>query len=529
MGREERRWLLGAGSLLLVLTLLPLAVAHAVAPPGQQFAGFVYEARDGVSYVSRATEGLAGHWLYHDPYTSESQPPTLIYGPYLLLGQLDRPFGLPLALVIHLARLVLAAAMLAALYRVVSDAFPDRGRRRLGFLVILLGGGVGALTGGHLSILRYHYVSLDVAVSGTVGMETLNLAPHILLTTLGMALLSLVWVRHETAPSARTVVAGGALSLVVSTAYPQMAVLSALVTIAACLVTRRRALAWLAVAVSLGALPYALYGLYLRASNPVFRAWPPQSDIDVGDPLSFLLFGHLLMTPFVLVALRRLWRTRGNHAQALGMKGYCATWLIAMTVIMYTPGLPTVLHRVYYASFIPIGVLAADGLWAFARERPRPSRRLLVYPAMLMSVAGIWSVAEGFAIPLLHRDDLALYFPVDEARTLEAAGRDRPAGGGLVLSSYLSGLHVPALSRQDAYIGFPFETLDLAAKSATVSRIYSATDRAELDRLVRATGAQYLLWGRYERGLGARDPGELMGWSIVGRSGDARLYAVPPR
>ncbi|MDQ6746742.1 MAG: hypothetical protein M3010_01355 [Candidatus Dormibacteraeota bacterium] len=527
MAPDERRWLLRAGLLLLTLTIIPLVVAALAAPPGQQFSGFVYEARDGASYVGKATEGLAGHWLYHDPYTSEAQPPTLIYAPYLLLGQLDRPLGAPLALVLQLARVLLALALVVAVYRVAAADFPDRPRRRLTFLLVVLGGGVGALSGGHLDILGYHYVSLDVAVSGTVGMQTLNLAPHILLACLGMAVLALLWVRQEETPSGGTALAAGGWCLVVSSAYPQVALLAAVVTLLSAILVRRRGAFGLAAAVTLAAIPYAVYGLYLRQSNPVFRAWPPQSDIDVGDPLSLLLFGHLVMLPFVLVAIMRLWRRRRDLDRRLGMRGFCAIWLLSVVVLMYLPGLPTVMHRVFYGSFIPFGVLAADGLWAWSRERRRPSRRLLVYPAMLMCLAGFQAVAEGVAIPLLHRDDRALYFPSDEARVLAAAADARPGGGGLVLNSYLSGLVVPGISRQDTYIGFPFETLDLARKNAEVRRIYTSRDSAEVARLVRATRADYLLWGRYEAGFRGQDPGALEGWPVVASRGNARLYAVP--
>lgn len=501
-------------------------MAAAVTPPGRQFGGFVYEARDGVSYVAKATEGLAGQWLYHDPYTSEAQPRTLIFLPYLGLGQLDRLVSLPPALLIQVARLALAAALLYALYSVVAAAFPDRQRRRLGFLLVVLGGGVGALTGSHLDILGYHYVSLDVAVSGAVGMDALNLAPHILLACLGMAWLALLWVRQEAVPRAANVLAAAAATLAISAAYPQMAVLGGAVAVVGALLVRRARVSTLAAAVVAAAVPYAVYGLYLRQSNPVFKAWPPQSDIDVGDPLSLLLFGHLVMLPFVVFAMVRLWRRRADLGGGLGMAGFCATWVVVMTVLMYVPGLPAVMHRLYYGSFIPFGVLAADGLWSWSRDRPRPSRRLLLYPAMLMCVAGAQAVAEGFAIPLLHRDDLALYFPADEARVLTAAAAQRPGGGALVLNSYLSGLFVPGLSRQDTYIGFPFETLDLESKNALVAHLFGSRDPDEVRRLARSTGARYLLWGRYEAGFGGTDPGVLAGWRVVSRSGSAVLYEV---
>ena len=508
------------------MTLAPLAVAATVTPAHHEFSGFVYEARDGVSYVAKATEGLQGRWGYHDPYTTETQPQTLIYLPYLLLGQLDRLPRLPLAVVIQAARVGLAIALLWATWRVVGAAWAEPGRRRLGFLLVLLGGGIGALTGSHRDIFGYHYVSLDVSVSGTVGMETLNLAPHILLTCLGSAYLALLWVRQETSPSRGNVLAAGAWSLLISSAYPQVAVLWGAVGVVAWAVSRRREAVAMATAIGLGAAPYAVYGLYLRQSNPVFKSWPPQGDIDVGDPLSFLLFGHLLMLPFVALALRTLWRRRVTLRAGLGVTGICAVWLVVATVLMYLPGLPSIMHRLYYGSFIPFGVLAADGLWTWSRVRPRPSRRRLVYPAMLMCLAGAWAVGEGIAIPLLHRDDLALYFPSDEATVLRTLARDHPTGGGSVMNSFVSGLFVPGLSAHDTYIGFPFETLDVAHKNAVTERIYRSTDAVEVRRLVAGTGVSYLLWGRYEAGFGGQDPGALAGWPVVARSGEARVYAV---
>src|SRR5258708_40160009 len=100
-----RRWLSAVGAALLALTLVPLAVGAAATPTGHVFSGFVLEARDHVSYVADAMEGLEGRWLYHDPYTSDPHPRSLIYLPYLVLGQLDRGPRRPLPVLPHLPRL----------------------------------------------------------------------------------------------------------------------------------------------------------------------------------------------------------------------------------------------------------------------------------------------------------------------------------------------------------------------------------------------------------------------------------------
>jgi len=105
LSTSERRWVTWVSALLLLLTLVPLGVAAARTPAGHDFGGFVYEARDGDSYVGKTMEGVEGHWLYRDPYTSEKQPASFILAPYLFLGQADRVLQLPVPILLQLARL----------------------------------------------------------------------------------------------------------------------------------------------------------------------------------------------------------------------------------------------------------------------------------------------------------------------------------------------------------------------------------------------------------------------------------------
>ena len=205
-----------------------------------------------------------------------------------------------------------------------------------------------------------------------------------------------------------------------------------------------------------------------------------------------------------------------------------SVWVGASAVLMYLPGIPSVLHRVFYASFVPFGILAAAGLWDWARRArsPRSVRRRLVYPAALMCLVGLETFAEGISIPLQHRDDLAVYFPADEAAVLQRLRSLEPGGARVVMNSYLSGLFVPGLSGQTAFLGFPFETLDLNRKNLEAVEFYRSGDAAALKSRAAALGIDYVLWGRYEERLGAGDPGVVAGWPVVASSGRARLYRV---
>ena len=525
----DRRWLVAVSALLLVLTLLPLVAGFVATPPGQRFNGFSQEARDWMTYVADTEIGRGGDWLFRDPYTSEAQPSSAVYLPYIALGQLDRVLRLPPPVELHFVRILLAAGLLVSVYLLCVECFADSTGRRLAFVLTMLGGGLGFLSVQHGNIAGYRFVTLDIAVSGTLGLETLNVGIHVLLACLASVWLAILWIRHQRAPAWIRVAGGAGWVLVMSTAFPQMAGMWAIIGLVTWAAYPTRQGLPMAVAWALAAAPYAAYGLIERGRNPIFAGWSPLNDVDIGDPLSYLLWGHLLMLPFLASALFvvvRNWRKEPPSPLMI-----LAIWLSVSAFLMYVPFLPTYHYRLYFGSFVPFGVLTASGLtaWVAAARSPRSRRRRLIYPATIMCAVGLQTAAEGVSIPLLHRDDLAVYVPTELAASLESL-RDR--GGSareVVVSSYLSGLDVPVYGRKTAYLGDPTLTLDLARKAGAVRDLYLETDAATMRRRALELGAEYVLWGPYERWFGGPDPGRLAGWEVVARSGATRVYRVSTR
>src|ERR1700682_1458881 len=280
----ERRWLAVTSAVLLLLTLVPLVVAAARTPRGQVFSGFVYEARDGNSYVAKTIGGGQGPGLYH---AAQQHPETSRRRPSLALGRLDRLLHLPVPLLLQLVRLGLAAALLVAIYILCAECFADAGRRRLAVLLAVLGGGLGFLGIAHASVFGYHYITLDIGVSGSSGLDSLNLSPHVVLVCLGSTWAAILWLRHGRDPHPARLAGGLAWILVVSSIYPQVAAMWAVVGVLAWALRPTPARLAMAAAWVVAAVPYVAYGLYLRGTNPVFADWPPAADVDVGDPPTF--------------------------------------------------------------------------------------------------------------------------------------------------------------------------------------------------------------------------------------------------
>src|SRR2546428_13221415 len=87
--------------------------------------------------------GCHGPWFFPPAYTSESLPGILLYRWYLwpahLVGWATGPW------LYHLTRLLAAAALLAAIYRLNRELFRPLLLRRWAFVLCVLGGRICAL------------------------------------------------------------------------------------------------------------------------------------------------------------------------------------------------------------------------------------------------------------------------------------------------------------------------------------------------------------------------------------------------
>ncbi|MBI4772556.1 MAG: hypothetical protein HY784_19515, partial [Chloroflexi bacterium] len=142
---SEWRWAAVFAALVMALTTLPYLVGAASQTDGWRFGGFVLGAEDGNSYIAKMGEGARGAWLFTLPYSSEPQRGVLIYAFYLLLGKLAGPGHEAQVVVYHLARVVCGFALLLVSYVFLAEFLPGARQRRLGLVLVAVGGGVGWL------------------------------------------------------------------------------------------------------------------------------------------------------------------------------------------------------------------------------------------------------------------------------------------------------------------------------------------------------------------------------------------------
>jgi hypothetical protein len=144
---RSRRWALGYGTLLALLTALPYALAWQVQGNAWRFSGFLLGVEDGNSYIAKMLLGAQGWWLFRPPYTTWQVAPLPVFLPYIWLGKLaaGAALHLQLAVLFHLVRLAGVAALALATYDFAALFVAGERWRRWTVVLATAGAGIGWL------------------------------------------------------------------------------------------------------------------------------------------------------------------------------------------------------------------------------------------------------------------------------------------------------------------------------------------------------------------------------------------------
>ena len=147
---REYGFVLICGVVALAITSIPYVLGAVLATESRVFGGFVYAVEDCYSYLAKMRQGAEGAWLFHIAYTPEPHMGTMFFLFHLLLGKVAAllPGGdltARMVWVYHGARWVFGLGLLLTVYRFLA-AFTERvGVRRLAWLLVTFGGGLGWL------------------------------------------------------------------------------------------------------------------------------------------------------------------------------------------------------------------------------------------------------------------------------------------------------------------------------------------------------------------------------------------------
>lgn len=516
VSRAGRRFVTWYSLALIALLAAPYLVAFTSGGGDWEFSGFLVGVEDGNSYIAKMRRAAEGEWLFRSPYSTAPQAGVLAFLPYVLLGKLAAGVGMHLQLVslFHLARLLLIAVEVLAVYRFAALFFEPERWRRWVTVMATLGGGLGwvlilAGRGNWLGSLP-----LDFHSPETFGFLALLSLPHLVLAR---ALLLFGLGDHIRAgeQGRRSWRAGLWLALL-ALVHPLSAVAAAAVlaahlgwvlTVSAIRRTGSdvRLVAQAALRSALPMSPLLLYYVWAFSTDPYLKGWTVQNRILAPHPIHYLLAYGLLVLPAVAggISLMR---------QPNPFRWLLVSWALALPLLAYAP--TSLQRRLPEGLWVALAVLAAIGLRDYARLTPkgRWSAAVAVLALSLPTTLMLWLGS----VQLAARPRQPAFVPAAMVEAFAWIDASLPAGS-VVAASFEASNALPAWSEVFVVVGHGPESVGLEAILPRLNALLTG-DLSTGDR------SAFLA----EQGIDAilLDPGQavLPVWSVDQTGGATQLY-----
>lgn len=535
---SEPLWALGLAAGVVALTFAPYIVGWLRQTPETIFGGILFNSIDANAYLAIMQGGRRGEWLLRLPFSAESHAPLFLYEFYILLGQFSAWTRAPVIAVYHLARAVGGMWALWAAYEYLCAHILESAARRVAYVLVCTGSGFGWLTQALFPAGPGGISPIDFWLMDAYVFFSVLLVPHFafawglalyILTALGRTAFE--FRRYDTA--AQALVCGLGLTVV----HPKLAPAIGIVASASAILAmwrrpdrRQPVLATLAAA-GVGMLIPAAYYVYASQSNPVFVTLARQ-DITMSPPFVFYVLGYGVVG---FLAVLGAWKS-GAMSRAWLM----IVWPAMAALMLYAP--VQIQRRFVLGLQVPLAGLAGMGLvnvllpalrrWAASQRISRwysPRRLRLLFLNVMFAFAGLsnWLLVAGYSLAAWERSP-SMFVSSDLAEAADWLGANAGTND-LTLTAYPSGNYLPARSGARTCIGHWNLTIDFYAKQEMVARIFDNVEvSTERERLIRAMGCRYLLYGSDERALGSFDPATAP--FLVNRfsAGDTIVYEVLP-
>jgi hypothetical protein len=531
--------------MVMLITSLPYAIGFAVQDMGYRFTGFLFAVEDGNSYIAKMVSGTNGSWLFRTPYTAFPQKGAMMYLPYLLLGKLAWPPGLheQLVAIYQLFRIGAGILVILAIYDFLAFFIINERLRRLGLVLITLGGGLGwilVLSGNEKwlgSIPLEFYSPETFGFLGIFGLPHLAFARACMLWAI-LAYLRSIDPVNQTYSLARQVIKLSVFWFLAGVMQPLTAMAIGIVLIIHLsgiaiwqiwLETHGSSANWatwrrlVRLVIAAGILPglLVLYNAWEIFRDPFLKTWAAQNILQSPHPLHYLLaFG--LLVPYALFGGYALLRDNPR-------KGWLIVgWALALPVLAYIPvNVQRRLPEGEWVAWVLLAMVALEVKSIAEQRSGMVKRRLIFVPFLLLFPSTLLIFATG--ILSSSHAMLPVFRPADEVAIFEFLGQNSPPDG-VVLTSYETGNALPAWAPLRVVIGHGPESVNLAELRPLVNQFYesSSIDEQRLE-LLRRFNVNYVFWGPIERKLGSWDPGQASYLKLIHQVGEYQVFEVLTR
>lgn len=534
--------------LLIALTVItaqqmPYVLGHLWARSGTEYTGLLINVEDG-GYLSKIGQGMAGVWLYRNPFTTEEHAPVFIQVFYLTLGHLAQGCNLSAVAVWHVARVGTSLILAIVLFAFISQWLHDPTQRRVAFVLGLLGAGWDFVWFPFEVFDPLSAAPLDWRMPESHLFFSMLTYPHYAVNiTLTIVVLWCVWRVWNDGLSSVTrwilILIAGVSNTLLVLVYPffLLVPLSVLSVGYVWLVWRARKILWQqavrGAVVFLLPMPLLLYYLNVLITNPVMRLWDAQAVTLSPNPIHYLLS----YAPYLIVGL---WGFKRNIVTRSRL-ALLWIWIVVIALLVYTPVNPQ--RRFIQGLHVPMTIVAVNGLYGavlpwFERtrffvalcRRPRYSgggvRNLVVIVFLCITSLASMYVWLGGIVQSAVIQPYPFFRPIAELQAMDWL-RANTSPSDAVLSSYWTGSFIPARAGNRVFVGHLYETIYFAEKRAAVEKFFDATmDDVSRITLLRDYHIAYVFWGKAERELGAFDPERASYLQRVFANDEVRIYRV---
>ncbi len=499
MSRAELRWVLLASLAVVLFASLPTLYAWSLADADHVFSGFVYNTEDGNSYIAKMRLGARGEWLFQLRFTTEPHPGAWLFTFHLLLGKLSAGLSLSFQLTYHLARVILAVGLLLTIYAFVAHFVPDVATRRLAWVLVTIGSGLGWLL---TALGATHWLGdlpLDFWVPEAYVFLVVYNLPHLALAE-ALLLWAILWtLRGIHGDGVGWCIYAGLAAFGMTWIVPFYAgvLATALGAYLLALLIRRRRIPWreigLAILTGIFAVPPVLYNAWVFMSNAAFGTWAAQNRILSPHPLHYLMGYAPLLVPGIWGVVTAV---RQRDEQWL----LPVAWLVAVPFLVYLPF--NLQRRMIAGVQIPLALLAAMGFRQWFGKKRGVAAAYVAFASLsnLLLVAG--------SLEPISQRTTPIYRGAGEVAALAwLSAHTEP--NETALASFEVGNIIPAWTDLRVFAGHGPETLDSLQKQAALQRFFDAqTEDRWRQSLLHDSGLDYVFYGPQERALGHWRPQE---------------------
>ncbi len=394
-----------------ILSLVPFLYAFFIArQPGTSYVGMQTAVDDNMVYAAWMTQAMKGSFLFDNRFAIEQQPSLFFHAWFLILGWIAKVTGIPWALA--LTRALFSGVAVWAAYQLIRRTVVHNYHQKLAVTVVTIGAGAGFLAWAQTGRLITGSSVLSSLTDGRLPIDVWQpeafVFPSMLVNGLFMVSLSLILAIFvcviDAQYSWKPVVPGALCFLALMNIHSYDVLLVVLVLVgllASAAVARNLTGAWVSrvVIMGLGAIPTALWFLYMLKNDPVFQARAATETFAANFKPVLIGFLPLLILGMVAIAAE----AKDDPARKRILAGLGGFYAVLIVLFVLASPARDDTYFLTMGAWIGVFILVAGAAALMATENP--GRNLVVSWACIGLIAPYFpalfqrKLAMGLAVP----------------------------------------------------------------------------------------------------------------------------------